>query len=113
MTNSAYEDTTPSHVHTVAGTPVRAVSSSTPGLQRPRVETSEYLEMLRRMIAAAGRRVAIADEEELAQLVSLRDALEEAIEVGVRGQRATGSSLAQIGRGLGVSRQAVHKRWGR
>jgi hypothetical protein len=90
----------------------RAVSLSTSGLQRSRVETTEYLAMLRRMLVAAGRRVAAADEDELAQLVALRDVLEEAIEAGVRGQRSSGSSLAQIGRGLGVSRQAVHKRWG-
>ncbi|OJX70038.1 hypothetical protein [uncultured Microbacterium sp.] len=76
-----------------------------------KVETSEYLRMLARMLAAAGRRVAEADEDELAQLVALRDVLESAIEAGVRGQRASGSSLAQIGRGLGVSKQAVHKRW--
>ena len=77
------------------------------------VETSDYIAMLRRMIAAAGRRVAEADEDELGELVSLFDDLEAACQVGVDGQRASGSSWAQIGRGLGVARQSAQERWGK
>ena len=76
------------------------------------VETPEYLAMMRRMIRAAGRRVAGADPEDLAQLVELRDALDAAIADAVAGQREMGSSWADIARGLGCTRQSAHERFG-
>lgn len=69
-----------------------------------KVETSEWLKMLSRMIRAAGRRVADADEYELAQLVALRDQLEESIKMAIEGQRSSGRSWAHIGKALGLSR---------
>jgi len=77
------------------------------------VETGEYIAMLRRMIAAAGRRVAIADEDELAELLALHDDLDRAVQHAVDGQRASGSSWAQIARGVGTTRQAAQMRWGK
>ncbi|WP_210413916.1 hypothetical protein [Protaetiibacter larvae] len=77
------------------------------------IETTDYLAMLRRMIAAGGKRVAEADEVELGELVSLFDDLEAAVQLAVDGQRAGGSSWAQIGAGLGITRQAAQMRWGR
>lgn len=79
----------------------------------PRVETSAYFEMLGRMIAAAGRRVAKGDPEDLAQLVALAAALDDAAAVGVAGIRASGRSWADVGRATGMTRQAAHERWSR
>ncbi len=75
------------------------------------VETMDYLSMLRRMLAAAGRRVADADEPELASLLALRADLDQAIQVAVDGQRSTGRSWAAIGLAAGMTRQAAHERW--
>lgn len=77
------------------------------------VETVEYLAMCKRMIRAAGRRVADSDEVELSELLTLRAELETAIETAVRGQRANyGRSWAYVARGLGVTRQAAQARYG-
>lgn len=77
------------------------------------IETSEYLEMLGRMIRAAGKRVAQADEPELRQLVELVRELESAIDYAISGMRENGSSWTQIGFALGVSRQAAQMKYGR
>lgn len=75
------------------------------------VETGPYLGMLRRMIAAGGRRVADADEVELAQLISLQSDLDEAIATAIAGQRQRGRSWATIAVALGTTRQSAHERW--
>jgi len=77
-----------------------------------RVETSEWLGMLARMIRAAGKRVADADEHELSRLVDMRDELERAIKVAIDGQRRIGRSWDHVGRALGISRQGAFKRYG-
>lgn len=76
-------------------------------------ETPEYAGMVRRIIRAHGRRVAGADPEDLAQLVAIRAELDHAIAVAIQGQRRNGFSWADIGRGLGVTRQAAQMTWGR
>jgi hypothetical protein len=76
------------------------------------VETAEWLGMLRRMIAAAGRRVADADEVELGTLLGLRADLEKAIAEAVSGQRRRGVSWAFIASASGTTRQAAQQRWG-
>jgi hypothetical protein len=76
------------------------------------VETSEWLKMVSRMIRAAGRRVADADEHELAQLVGLRDQLEQSIKFAIQGQRSSGRSWSHIGQALGLSRQGAFQRYG-
>jgi hypothetical protein len=78
---------------------------------RREVETMEFLSAARRFIRAAGERVADADEFELAELVALRDAVEDAIRVGIRGQRARGRSWAHIGSALGITRQSAQERY--
>jgi hypothetical protein len=78
---------------------------------RREVETLEYVEFARRIIRSAGARCADADEFELAELVSLRDDLEEAIARAVRGQRALGRSWAYIGGALGIKRQSAQERY--
>ncbi len=76
------------------------------------VETPEFLRMVRRMLRAAGRRVAIADEPELAELVQLRGELEQAIVDAIAGQRDGGRSWADIGGALGITRQSAQERYG-
>lgn len=76
------------------------------------VETTEYLAMLRRMIAAAGRRTSEGDEIELRQLIDLTDHLSKAIHEAVTGQRALGRSWAYIATATGTTRQAAQQRWG-
>lgn len=76
------------------------------------VETGPYLASVARMIRAAGRRVAQADEVELAQLVQLHEVLSEATTVAVAGMRARGCSWAYVGSALGITRQSAQERWG-
>ncbi|MFJ2370888.1 hypothetical protein [Microbacterium sp. NPDC087665] len=76
------------------------------------VETMSWLGMLRRMIRAAGRRVAEADEPELATLLALRDELDAAIASAVDGQHASGRSWEAIGKAAGLTRQGAFQRWG-
>ena len=77
-----------------------------------KVETSEWLKMLSRMIRAAGKRVAEADEPELFELVALKEQMEQAVKYAVQGQRSRGSSWNQIGEVLGISRQGAFRRYG-
>lgn len=78
------------------------------------IETPEYAAMLRRMIRAYARRVADADDVDLAQMVQLREEIDVAITAAVRGQREQhGRSWADVGRGLGITRQAAQMRYGR
>lgn len=77
-------------------------------------ETHEYAAMMRRMLAAHGRRVADADPEDLADLIALRGSLDAAIGDAVRGQRSSfGTSWSDIGRALGITRQAAQQRYGK
>lgn len=81
--------------------------------RRRDVETSDYLAMMRRLLRAAARRVGDADEIELAELVELREHLEAAITEAVLIQRGRwGRSWADIGRGLGITRQAAQQHYG-
>ncbi|MDF1705076.1 MAG: hypothetical protein P1U38_09905 [Aeromicrobium sp.] len=81
----------------------------TPKRQR---EIPEYIGMVRRMLRAAGRRVAQGDEVDLRDLLTLRDEVERAIETAVRGQYVDQDhSWAYIAHGLGVTRQAAQMRY--
>lgn len=79
---------------------------------RREVETLDYVEFARRIIRAAGERVADGDEFELAELASLRDDIERAIGRAVHGQRSIGRSWAYIGSALGIKRQSAQERYG-
>lgn len=82
-------------------------------MTRPSVETPAFVRFARRIIVSAGKRVALADEFELAELVALRSELEAAIVTGVQGQRRnTGRSWAHIGAALGITRQSAQERYG-
>lgn len=81
---------------------------------REPVETPEYAAFCRRIIRAYARRVADADDVDLAEMVAVRDAMDAAIIAAVHGMRdQQGASWAEIGRALGVTRQAAQARFGR
>jgi hypothetical protein len=75
------------------------------------VETPDYAAMLRRMVRAYGRRVAQESPEDLAEMLSVVDELERALRAAVAGQREAGFSWAEIGRGLGVTKQTAFARF--
>lgn len=79
---------------------------------RPIVENASYVAFLRRVIRAAGRRVAEGDVDGLSDLLDLAAELDRAIDAAVRGLRDTGYSWGEIASRLGVTRQAAQQRWG-
>lgn len=73
--------------------------------------------MMRRMIKAHTRRVAVGSAEDLADLVKLRAELDAAIDDAARALHAgtddtPGLSWTEIAAALGVSRQAARQRFG-
>lgn len=76
-------------------------------------ETPDVAAAVVRLVSAIGKRVADGDPEDLAALVAVERAVAEAFTLGVDGLRATGRSDGEIGRVLGVSKQAVAQRWPR
>jgi hypothetical protein len=81
---------------------------------RPRrvVENDEYAAFLRRVIRAFGRRIAAGDIDALADAAILSGQLDTTIKNAIIGLRQRGYSWADIGRQLGVTRQAAQQRWG-
>lgn len=77
------------------------------------VETPKYLRATQRFIRAAGRRVAEADEPELAELFALHGVVDEAMQEAVDGWRGMGRSWSEVGGALGMSKQAAAQRFGR
>jgi len=75
-------------------------------------ETTDYADMMRRMMNAHGRRVADGDVEDLAELLEIQKHLSFVVALAVQGQRENhGRSWADIARAAGTSRQAAQKRW--
>lgn len=90
------------------------VSESTKPRRRVRERDAlQFIASVARMIRAAGRRCADADEVELAALLALRDEVDRAVDVAVAGMRERGHSWAWIGQGVGMTRQAARQRWGK
>jgi hypothetical protein len=80
--------------------------------RRP-TEATDFAQMVARMLRAHGRRVADADTEDLADLIALREVLEEAIAYAVGESRARhGRSWADIARAANSTKQAAQQRWG-
>jgi hypothetical protein len=73
--------------------------------------TAEYVQSVGRMIRAAGRRVGQADPDDLALLVNLHAALDDAIQAAVDGQRAAGIRWRSIGEATGTTPQAAVQKW--
>ena len=81
--------------------------------RKPRERDAQaFLGMVRRMLLAGARRVAVdGDEPELGELLQLQGVLEEALQLAVDGWRARGISWSTIGAAAGMSKQAAQKRW--
>jgi hypothetical protein len=84
----------------------------TPERRKRRVENDEYAAFTRRVLRAYGRRIAAGDVDAIADLGGMLGDVESALARAVTGLRDRGYSLAEIGLRLGVTRQAVHQRWG-
>ncbi len=84
------------------------------GGNSPKVETPEFVGMIRRCIRAAGRRVAAGDVCCLTDLAAVRDAVDDAVTESVASLRAEPwcYSWADIGEALGITRQAAQQRFG-
>jgi hypothetical protein len=78
---------------------------------RREVETTDYLGFAKRVIRAAGERTGQGDPFDLGELIALRESVEAAISTAVALQRASEYSWAEIGDGLGISRQAAQQRY--
>jgi hypothetical protein len=83
-------------------------------VKRPKrfVETTEYASFARRIIRAYAKRVADADEVDLAQMRAVRDEMDAAIGEAARAL-AERNSWAYVGMGLGMTRQAAWQAYGR
>lgn len=81
--------------------------------QPRKIENSEFAAFARRIVRAFGRRVAVGDVDALADLVAMRDSIDEAIVVAVAGLRQQGYSYGEMASRLGTSRQNIHQQWGR
>jgi hypothetical protein len=92
------------------GNPVKP--ASTRQRRRRRVENDEYAAFTRRVLRGYGRRIAAGGIDAITDLGSLLGDVETALSRAVSGLRDTGYSWAEIGLRLGVTRQAVHQRWG-
>ena len=80
--------------------------------RRRHVENDEYAAFTRRVLRGYARRIAAGDIEAIASLSGLLGDVEAALSRAVTGLRDSGYSLAEIGLRRGVTRQAVHQRWG-
>lgn len=75
------------------------------------VENEAFINMVARMVRAAGRRTADDDPDALAQLIGLREYLDRAILVAVSGLRDSGATWQEIGEATGTTRQAAIMKW--
>jgi hypothetical protein len=69
--------------------------------------------MVRRVIKAAGKRVSMADPEDLAKLIAIREELDQAIQAAVDGLREDGFTWRTIGEATGTTGQAANMKWGK
>jgi hypothetical protein len=76
-------------------------------------ETSDLAAAAGRLVDRVGDRLAWEDAEDLRLLLDLEARLANAFVVAVAGMRRVGISDREIGRALGITRQAVEQRWPR
>ncbi len=100
--------------------PLGVNTSLTPGRSRPRRhrENGDYGAMVLRVIHAYGRRVAVADPEDLEPMYACYTALGDVLRSTIRAARAAGErpgwTWERVGLACGaVSKQAAQARWGR
>lgn len=76
-------------------------------------EADEFGAFARRILRAYGRRVADRDIAALSGLAALQAEVDAATRVAVASLRTQGYSWADIGRELGITRQAAQQRYSR
>jgi len=84
--------------------------------ERKVVEMPEWFGFMRRMVRATSRRVADRDIEALAGLQLLRDEIDAEMQRAVdalRTEEGGGYSYTDVGRVLGITRQAAQQRFGK
>ncbi len=77
------------------------------------VEMADYISFARRILRATGRRVQDRDIEGLAGLAVLQAEINDQMKETAKALNAQGYSWAEIGRVLGVSKQAAQQRFGK
>lgn len=75
-------------------------------------DTEDFGRMVERMLRAYGLRVGAADMDDLRQLMTIRELLDQITAEAVEQLRSTGYSWADVGEAMGVTRQAAQQRWG-
>lgn len=76
------------------------------------VETTEYAEMMRRMLVGWQRRLADGDLVDVEELVAFTDEVDEALARVVDSLRERGVSWQEVGDAMGTTRQAAQQRFG-
>jgi len=76
-------------------------------------ETPEVAAGVLRIVRALGQRISTGDPDELQLLNELAGEVVVAFQVAVDGIREAGFSDGDIGNALGITKQAVQKRWPR
>ena len=74
-------------------------------------EAADMAAFLRRMFRAMTRRAVEGDDNVLAELLALRENLDEAIDAAARGLHEFGYSWTYLGEAAGMTRQAARQRW--
>lgn len=78
------------------------------------VENADYFQMVGRMVRGMGKRGANGDYTDLTEMAKVQQMMTEAMQTAVDGMREQqGYSWADIGEGLGITRQAAQQRFGR
>ena len=85
----------------------------TKGRVTQQTEAGKYVCFVQRIIRAAGKKVSVADPEDLAKLIAIRNELEVAIQAAVDGLREDGFTWRTIGEATGTTGQAANMKWGR
>jgi hypothetical protein len=95
--------------------PQRGNGVNTDATAKPRTrpkDVTEYGKFVNRMLRAFGRRAAAEDPWVIRDMLDARAELDKSIQAAVTALHKAGYSWAQIGAEIGMTRQAVHKRWG-
>lgn len=91
-----------------------ATVSRFPRRRKRHRDNTDFAAMIRRMIAAHGRRVAFGDEADLAELIELHRAVDDAVSHAVvELHDRQGFPWSTIAQATGITRQSAWERWGK
>jgi len=74
-------------------------------------DNTDFFKMLRRMIKAGAVRAGNADEHDLSDFAEIQEFFNEQLKIAIHSQLDQGKSWTDIGVGLGITKQAAHKRF--